>query len=241
MTTRFLPRTSPRWCGIMPTLWNMSPKRISSINRGRFKLCETKHLELLKLRKMEDILHQLIWRISHVMESFINDRWLFGISEPSTVSQTNYFTAPATNKKVMIWLSNARHFFKVDWKTTPRIVLSASAALTTDAQVKNFRLVFGEAGGRKMQTKMCKEPVFKGNGSFTQWWNWRIFVFGIWSWKSHGMKVSSLSLWWLENNQKLKDVGFSDFIISKHQPPPKKKTRKKTPQFTSLKFLEYTT
>ena len=147
--TRFLPRTSPRWCGIMPTLWNMSPKRLSSINRGRFKLCETKHLELLKLRKMEDILHQLIWRISHFLEGFINDRWLFGISSINGIFET---TSPPPQqqtksiKKSWFDSQNARHFFKVDWKTTPRIVLSASAALMRRPGEKLSTGVWGRLG-----------------------------------------------------------------------------------------------
>ena len=32
------------------------------------------------LRLMEEILHQLIWRISHYLQGFIHPRWLFGIS-----------------------------------------------------------------------------------------------------------------------------------------------------------------
>ena len=37
------------------------------------------------IRLVEEILHQLIWLISHYLQGFIHPRWLFGISEPSTV------------------------------------------------------------------------------------------------------------------------------------------------------------
>ena len=36
---------------------------------------------------MEEILHQLKWRIYHYLQGFVHVKWLFGISEPSTVSQ----------------------------------------------------------------------------------------------------------------------------------------------------------
>ena len=36
---------------------------------------------------MEEILHQLIGSLSHYLQGFIHPRWLFGISEPSTVGK----------------------------------------------------------------------------------------------------------------------------------------------------------
>ena len=40
---------------------------------------------------MEEILHQLIYGFSHYLQVFYrSNRWLFGISEPSTVSQAAF-------------------------------------------------------------------------------------------------------------------------------------------------------
>jgi len=39
----------------------------------------------MKILLMEEILHQLIWRNYHYLRGFMHLRWLFGISEPSTV------------------------------------------------------------------------------------------------------------------------------------------------------------
>ena len=40
---------------------------------------------LLVILLMEEILHQLIGSLSHYLQGSIHPRWLFGISEPSTV------------------------------------------------------------------------------------------------------------------------------------------------------------
>ena len=43
---------------------------------------------------MEEILHQLIDSFSHDLQGFIHPRWLFGISEPSTVWLWAYVSSP---------------------------------------------------------------------------------------------------------------------------------------------------
>ena len=43
-------------------------------------------LKIGYLLLMVEILHQLIGSLSHYLQKFIHPRWLFGISEPSTVS-----------------------------------------------------------------------------------------------------------------------------------------------------------
>ena len=40
---------------------------------------------------MEEILHQLVWQISHYLQGFIHVGCLFGISEPSTVLYIDAF------------------------------------------------------------------------------------------------------------------------------------------------------
>ena len=38
---------------------------------------------------MEESLHELVGSLSHYSQGFIHPRWLFGISEPSTVARTS--------------------------------------------------------------------------------------------------------------------------------------------------------
>ena len=41
---------------------------------------------------MEEILHQLIWVVcTSILQGFLHPRWLFGISEPSTVAPDNWW------------------------------------------------------------------------------------------------------------------------------------------------------
>ena len=55
-------------------------------NNGFFWEVRTLCAKVLVLL-MEEILHQLIGSLSHYLPGFIHPRWLFGISEPSTVGK----------------------------------------------------------------------------------------------------------------------------------------------------------
>ena len=215
-------RTSPRWCGIMPTLWNMSPKRISSINRGcRFKLCETKHLELLKLRKMEDILHQLIWRISHFLEAFINDRWLFGISEPSTVFLKLLHRPRNKQKSHDLTLKMQDTSSKSTGRPRHESSCLLQQPVSETPRWKTFDWI-GEAGGEKCKQKCVRNQYLKG---MVVWRNdetegflclgseagnhmvWRCLAFPFNGWKI---------------TKKLVDVGFIWLHHQQTPTPPKK-------------------
>ena len=51
-----------------------------------------------QMKWMDEILHQLIGSLSHYFQRFIHPRWLFGISEPSTVSTGARFPLPTARK-----------------------------------------------------------------------------------------------------------------------------------------------
>ena len=57
---------------------------------------------VFELLLMEEILHQLIWRIFHDFQALIHLRWLLGISEPSTVpwiSTISYCFVPSRRRQ----------------------------------------------------------------------------------------------------------------------------------------------
>ena len=63
---------------------------------------------------MEEILHQLIGRLSHDLPGFIHSRWLFGISEPSTVFQsTSTGVESQTQRHLEFWLLDQAAFLVV--------------------------------------------------------------------------------------------------------------------------------
>ena len=77
------------------------PRQTLSDYTPKTALLAFRHVLLLNtaVLLMEEILHQLVGSLSHCSQGFIHPRWLFGISEPSTVARKpNQLTSLNTNE-----------------------------------------------------------------------------------------------------------------------------------------------
>ena len=115
---------------------------------------------------MAEILHQLIGSLSHYLQGFIHPRWLFGISEPSTV----WFVPWNPNE---LDPSLERQFLPGFWMWSTSIERGWSKARQDETTGVSQRVCPWKNGGKGRKLRLSYwgrgEPLNSGGYGITKW------------------------------------------------------------------------